>query len=416
MTRLRSTARHTSRHDEPVFLWQLQIDARRIAARHGYGHHTVATSEHGDQRRGEDGDQRRGECDDDDHDDEHDEEDVDDDDVRPNLASAVRGPTWSRRQRDSLAPVFFFHRPCPTPARPRPRRPRRPQVCTKTPSIHTSSGSSKNSAAPAWASSPSRSPGTSLRKWWPRRPVDDDDGRYRRSHIDRHKVAVVCSARSGSTKQLGTTNLLLRAASQVRQRRPPTPVSNDLFRRSRSSSSPRSASPPVGPLTPLTLTPTPTPAPAAIPPPEFAPTVDLIRAEHIKAARQTIQDPALLAELEDEIERDCEWLTSYLLAAQVIDEISPRSKDNIIGFGERLACKLVTAVLRDQGVDAEYVSLEDILPLVDDVVGQGCCLDQAFFDTVAHAAADRVRLCAPRIPVLTGPSPSPLFPLLLHPT
>ena len=28
--------------------------------------------------------------------------------------------------------------------------------------------------------------------------------------------------------------------------------------------------------------------------------------------------------------------------------MSPRSKDTVIGFGERMACKLMTAVLRDQ--------------------------------------------------------------------
>jgi len=33
---------------------------------------------------------------------------------------------------------------------------------------------------------------------------------------------------------------------------------------------------------------------------------------------------------------------------QVIDEISPRSKDSIVGFGEKLACKIIAAVLRDR--------------------------------------------------------------------
>lgn len=28
--------------------------------------------------------------------------------------------------------------------------------------------------------------------------------------------------------------------------------------------------------------------------------------------------------------------------------MSPRSKDTVIGFGERMACKFMTAVLRDQ--------------------------------------------------------------------
>ena len=35
-------------------------------------------------------------------------------------------------------------------------------------------------------------------------------------------------------------------------------------------------------------------------------------------------------------------------SSKVICEMSPRSKDTVIGFGERMACKLMTAVLRDQ--------------------------------------------------------------------
>lgn len=33
---------------------------------------------------------------------------------------------------------------------------------------------------------------------------------------------------------------------------------------------------------------------------------------------------------------------------QVIDEISARSKDTIIGFGERLSCKLMATILQDR--------------------------------------------------------------------
>jgi aspartate kinase len=62
------------------------------------------------------------------------------------------------------------------------------------------------------------------------------------------------------------------------------------------------------------------------------------------------------AGFEAEIDRDCDWLRSYLFAAQVrctlvsdhkfvcgyqaIDEISPHSQDSIVGFGERLGCNL----------------------------------------------------------------------------
>ncbi|KAG6325748.1 hypothetical protein ID866_13341, partial [Astraeus odoratus] len=58
------------------------------------------------------------------------------------------------------------------------------------------------------------------------------------------------------------------------------------------------------------------------------------------------------------------------------------------------------------GVDAEYVSLEDIVPASDidtSYLGAAeCALDQSFYDSVACAVAQRVRECAPRVPVLTG--------------
>jgi len=55
-----------------------------------------------------------------------------------------------------------------------------------------------------------------------------------------------------------------------------------------------------------------------------------------------------LKELEQEIEKDCDGLRTFLFAAQVIDEVSPRSKDSIVGIGERMACKLIAAALRDR--------------------------------------------------------------------
>jgi aspartate kinase len=46
-------------------------------------------------------------------------------------------------------------------------------------------------------------------------------------------------------------------------------------------------------------------------------TVDLIRSEHLVAARSSVRDSEILKELQEEIERDCEWLRNFLLAAKV---------------------------------------------------------------------------------------------------
>ncbi|KAF9530001.1 Aspartate/glutamate/uridylate kinase [Crepidotus variabilis] len=237
------------------------------------------------------------------------------------------------------------------------------------------------------------------------------------NYIDDHKVAIVCSARSGSTKALGTTNLLLRSASEaLRQKKPPmttsgsvTPVSKGLFGaggRTNGSSDP-SQSPPLS-RSSRSSSPTQnqfngfTPLQDNETIPEFHVTVDLIRQQHVEAARDCVSDLDILRELEDELERDCEWLRNFLYAAKIIDEISPRSRDNIIGLGEKMSCKVMTAILRDRGVDAEYVSLEDIVPPYDSDVDTEKALPQDFYDTLALALGERIQECGSRVPVVTG--------------
>ncbi|KZT00650.1 aspartate kinase [Laetiporus sulphureus 93-53] len=229
-------------------------------------------------------------------------------------------------------------------------------------------------------------------------------------YLDQHKVAIVCSARSGSTKTLGTTNLLLRAAKEALQHThspsgTPGNVTPALHTSQQSPvDSPRppsGSSPRTEPFSPGGLMSMST---MSLPPPAFNSTVDIIRSEHINAARSSVRDPDLLKELEAEIERDCDGLRSFLVATQVIDEISPRSRDSIIGYGERLACKVMAATLRDRGIDAEFVSLENVVPLSEDgeTYSDTETLGQDFYDRVAEAVSERIKHCGPRVPVVTG--------------
>lgn len=146
----------------------------------------------------------------------------------------------------------------------------------------------------------------------------------------------MCSARSGSTKSLGTTNLLLKASSEALQRpatgtfRDPGYCTPGMSRTSRSRdwTSPlhspdgsRSRSPscsvlPNGGLS-STLTMSSIPPPTGNNDPPFFATVDLIRSEHMMAARSSITSPTILRELEEEIEKDCDALRSFLMAIQV---------------------------------------------------------------------------------------------------
>ena len=178
-----------------------------------------------------------------------------------------------------------------------------------------------------------------------------------RNYLDANKLVIVCSARSGSTKALGTTNLLLKASSEALQRT--TKKSNKSTNgRATSGTGTGTVSPGTGANTPIhyrglfgrtyggesdgSQSP-PTSAPrsrsssssspgagkglfgftpingksGAKDVPAFHATVDLIKEEHYKAARESIEDPEILAELEEEIDTDCEWLRSFLYAAKV---------------------------------------------------------------------------------------------------
>ncbi|KAF3083493.1 Aspartokinase [Orbilia oligospora] len=172
-------------------------------------------------------------------------------------------------------------------------------------------------------------------------------------YVAQNKVAIVCSARSTDTKAEGTTNRLLNAAAQAM-------VADSTT---------------------------------------YLDVVDQIREDHVREAKKLIKNPDLADELCGHIEAECGKLASFLGAAQIINEISPKSKDIIIGAGEKLSCRLMATLLKDRGVDAEYVNLENILPSGYQMKG-GLC--QSFYDDLAHRLGERLLLCEDRVPVITG--------------
>lgn len=46
---------------------------------------------------------------------------------------------------------------------------------------------------------------------------------------------------------------------------------------------------------------------------------------------------------------------------QIVNEISPRTKDSIMGIGERMACRIVAAALEEEGFHATLVTLENVI-------------------------------------------------------
>ncbi|KAJ2292526.1 Aspartokinase, partial [Coemansia sp. RSA 2706] len=108
-----------------------------------------------------------------------------------------------------------------------------------------------------------------------------------------HRVIVVCSARSTDVKAKGTTTRLVKAADAV-----------------------------LGEVSD-----------------SHQQIVRDILEDHLEAIENSISDVAIKDGLSASLTDVCRRLKVFLEAAEVINEVSPKSKDIIVGTGEKLACE-----------------------------------------------------------------------------
>ena len=165
------------------------------------------------------------------------------------------------------------------------------------------------------------------------------------------KVALVCSARSNNTKVQGTTNRLLRAAHYAA-----TPGS-----------------------------------------PDFRPVLEEVRQDHKEACDSYIKDSIIRNRLVTEISDECDLVIRLLEASETIEEVSSKVLDKVMSTGEKLSCRFMAALLRDHGVDAEYVDFSEIV----ETPSKGG-LSHEFYQEVAQSMARRLKECKAQVPVITG--------------
>ncbi|KAK4179056.1 putative aspartokinase [Triangularia setosa] len=185
-----------------------------------------------------------------------------------------------------------------------------------------------------------------------------------RTHVENNRLVVVCSARSTGKKVTGTTSRLLEVYKKLRAivASAGDEESQDVLLE------------------------------------EAKRIVQDILDDHVDAAETFIKDAELSAAVKKYTEKDCHLLNEYLLAAKRFNlEINSRAKDRVVSFGEKLSCRFMTYLLKDRGVDAEYVDLADVLHL--DSPGR---LDAGFYRQVTAVIAKKILACEGRVPVVTG--------------
>ncbi|KAI1824935.1 aspartate kinase [Xylaria intraflava] len=188
------------------------------------------------------------------------------------------------------------------------------------------------------------------------------------SYTEQHRLVVVCSALPGTLKTTGTTSLLLKCIALT-----------ELGAGSRD---------------------------------QLVDVINLIRDDHL-ALLDTIYEAETRSELgtyeatKTHITRECEATKNFLLAAQVVGELSPRATDRVISLGEKLACITIAACLASKGISAKPVILDDVVstvfgPSVDDQTAMLDRLGPGFYHAIAEEMAARVIGCDSAIPVVTG--------------
>ncbi|KAF2160761.1 hypothetical protein M409DRAFT_59783 [Zasmidium cellare ATCC 36951] len=172
-----------------------------------------------------------------------------------------------------------------------------------------------------------------------------------------NRIAIVCSARSTSSKSEGTTNRLVRAAIDCQD----------------SSSG------------------------------KFREIVETIRRDHVQAGKDAClvwggANSEILDQYTAAVNGECRMLLRILESAQFLKAVTDQTEDMIISTGEKLSCLYMTALLQSRGVPAAYVDLSEIIQFE-----VGKLLDETFYLNVGKAIAERILKLGPgTVPVITG--------------
>jgi aspartate kinase len=131
--------------------------------------------------------------------------------------------------------------------------------------------------------------------------------------------------------------------------------------------------------------------------------VSRLRARHLQVAKDLLgsskAEGERLAALELDIQRAFDGLEELVRGISVVGELTARTSDLIVSFGERLSSVIVTAAFAERGLNSAHVDARDVI-LTDDHYGKAAPdelkIEQALTERVLPLVA------AGKVPVLGG--------------
>jgi len=97
--------------------------------------------------------------------------------------------------------------------------------------------------------------------------------------------------------------------------------------------------------------------------------VEDVRKRHVDSAQIAIDNEEVLDRVVRTIESKCDDLKNILLGIAHIGELTPRSKDLVIGYGERFSAPILQGVLEDLGIESQSLTGGEAGIVTDDHFG-----------------------------------------------
>ncbi len=123
-----------------------------------------------------------------------------------------------------------------------------------------------------------------------------------------------------------------------------------------------------------------------------------LRARHLETAAQLVEGPSL-APLDEDINRAFDSLDELVRGIAILGELTPRTSDLIVSYGERLSSVIIAAAFAQLGVPAAHVDAREVI-LTDNHFGKALPDEPA----IERALQSKVLplLQAGKVPVMGG--------------
>jgi aspartate kinase len=122
--------------------------------------------------------------------------------------------------------------------------------------------------------------------------------------------------------------------------------------------------------------------------------------KHVAAAMEAIENKSVQKEVEQVIEKTVDELEKVLTGICYVGELTPKSEDYVLSFGERLSAPIVWGALRDLKLQSQYFTGKEAGIVTDSNFGEASPL----MNVTTHQVKARIEPLLEKkvIPVITG--------------